>query len=116
MGTAYMISMHFEEAMHCFEEAYEINPKNSILMYRWSQLYSYDELAMTEKLDHARDLIRKAMECYSKEKIFKEQGTLVLKMLNLHNVAESYEYQRNFVESQLRHKEAEETAAITGKP
>lgn len=114
MGTVYMMNMHFEEAMHCFEEAFEINPNNSILFYRWSQLYSYDEIASIEKLDQAKDLIKKAMECYSREKIFKEQGRMVLKMLNLHNVAEAYEYQRNFVDSQLRHKQTEETSAITG--
>lgn len=109
-----MMSMHFTESVACFEEAYQLNSKNSLLYYRWSQAYSYEELATLEQLKQAKDLIRNAMECYSKERLFKEQGKLILKMLNLHNVAEALEYHRNFVESQLNHKEKEEMAAIMG--
>lgn len=109
-----MLACHFEEAIVCFEEAYSINQTNSILFFRWSQALAYDELASIERLELARELIRKAMECYSREKIFKEQSKMVLKMLNLHNAAEAFEYQRGFVDSQLRHKEAETLSAITG--
>lgn len=114
MTTAYMMNMNFTEATACLEEAYQINSKNSLLFYRWSQVYSYDELANKEQLLQARELIKQAMECYSKERLFRDQGKMVLKMLNLHNVAEALEYQRNFVESQLNHKEREETAMIGG--
>lgn len=105
---------HFEEAISAFEEAQTIHTTNSILYYRWSQALAYDELAPLEKLIIARDLIRKAMECFSKEKIFREQGKMVLKMLNLHNTAEAIEYQRGFVDSQIRHKESETVTAIAG--
>lgn len=107
---------HFEEAVACFEEAHSIHQKNSILYYRWSQALAYDELASLERLLHAQELIRQAMECFARERIFKEQGKMVLKMLNLHNAAEAFEYQRSFVESQLRHKEAEAVTAIAGSP
>ena len=105
---------HFEEAIVAFEEAHSIHTTNSILYYRWSQALAYDELASLDKLILARDLIRKAMESFSKEKIFREQGKMVLKMLNLHNTAEAIEYQRGFVDSQMRHKESETVTAIAG--
>jgi tetratricopeptide (TPR) repeat protein len=112
LGTAYMMACHFDEALLCFEEAHSLQPSNSILFFRWSQALSYNELASLDRLQHSQELIRKAMECYAREKIFKEQGKLVLKMLNIHNAAEAYEYQRGFVDSQLRHKETEAVTAI----
>lgn len=105
---------HFEEAISAFEEALAIQSANSILFFRWSQALSYDELASLERLVHSQELIKKAMECYAKEKIFREQGKMVLKMLNLHNAAEAFEYQRSFIESQLRHKETEAVTTIAG--
>ncbi len=114
LGTAYLMSCHFEEAVAAFEEAHAIHTANSILYFRWSQALSYDELASLERLAIAQDLVRKAMECYAREKIFREQGKMVLKMLNLHNAAEAFEYQRSFVESQVRHKENEAVATIAG--
>jgi len=112
LGTAYMMNLHFKEAQTCFEEACIICQTNSIMFYRWSQSLAYDEISSIEKLLHSRELLKKAMECFSKEKIFKEQGKLVLKMLNLHNAAEAFEYHRNFIESQIRHKEKETSSAI----
>lgn len=114
LGTAYLMSCHFEEALAAFEEAHSIQAANSILFYRWSQALAYDELASLERLVHSQELIRRAMECYAKEKIFREQGKMVLKMLNLHNAAEAFEYQRSFVDSQLRHKETEAVSTIAG--
>lgn len=114
LGTAYMMSYHFTEALGCFEEAVKLNDRNSILFFRWSQLLAYNELSSVEKLEHARELLKKCFECFSKEKIFKEQNKAILKMLNLHNAAESYEYQRNFIDSQIRNKESEDLNEIKG--
>ncbi len=115
LGTAYLMNFHFTEAQHCFEEAVQINDKNSVLFFRWSQLLAYDELATLDKLESARDLLRKCFENYSQEKIFKEQNKKILKMLNLHNAIESYEYQRNFIDSQMRNKQEEDLNEIKGK-
>jgi tetratricopeptide (TPR) repeat protein len=115
LGTAYLMNFHFSEAQSCFEEAVQINDKNSVLFFRWSQLLSYDELATVDKLESAKDLLRKCFECYSREKIFKEQNKMILKMLNLHNAIESYEYQRNFIDSQTRNKEEEDLNEIKGR-
>ena len=109
-----MMSCHFEEALICFEEAHSLQASNSILFFRWSQALAYDELASLDRLQHALELVKKAMECYAREKIFKDQGKMILKMLNLHNAAEALEYQRGFVDSQLRHKETEAVTAIAG--
>ena len=109
-----MMACHFEEALTCFEEAHSLQTSNSLLFFRWSQALAYDELASLDRLQHSQELIRKAMECFAREKIFKEQGKMVLKMLNLHNAAEAFEYQRGFVDSQLRHKEAEAVSSIAG--
>lgn len=97
-----------------FDEAHSLQPSNSILYFRWSQALSYEDLASLDRLQHALELVKKAMECYAREKILKEQGKLVLKMLNLHNAAEALEYQRGFVDSQLRHETAEAVSNIAG--
>jgi tetratricopeptide (TPR) repeat protein len=116
LGTAFLLNFHFTEAQHCFDEAVQINDKNSVLFFRWSQLLSYDELATVDKLENAKGLLKKCFENYSQEKIFKEQNKMVLKMLNLHNAIESYEYQRNFIDSQMRNKEEEDLSEIKGRP
>lgn len=107
------MSNHYSEAIQAFEEAVTLT-RTSILFFRWSQALAYDELASLERLLHAKELIKQAMEAYSGEKIFKEQGKMVLQMLNLHNAAEAFEYQRAFIESQLRHKENEAVKTVAG--
>ena len=114
LGTAFLMNNNFREAVSCFEEAQSINDSNSILYFRWSQLYSYDELATFETLALAKDLIRKSQESFAREKIFKTSNSAMLKLLNLHNVPESLEYQRNFVDAQIRNKENEEEAMLRG--
>jgi hypothetical protein len=72
-------------------------------------------LATIEKLESSKELLRKCFENYSQEKIFKEQNKMILKMLNLHNAVESYEYQRNFIDSQMRNKQEEDLNEIKGR-
>lgn len=114
LGVAYMMNLNFSEAIKVFEEAKQYNEKSSILFFRWSQSVSYNEMSTLEQLESSRELIRRCFECYSKEKVFKNQTPTILKMLNLHNAAEAFEYQRNFIESQIRHKTQEEFALVKG--
>ena len=78
MAAAYMMELHFDEAVVCCQEAYSLSQKTSILFYRWSQALSYNELANPEMLEISKDLIRKAAEAYAGEKIYKEQNKRVL--------------------------------------
>lgn len=114
LGVAYMMNLNFPEALQVLEEACSYNSKSSILYFRWSQCISYDELATLQQLEDSKELIRKCFECYAKENVFKNQTPAILKMLNLHNAAEAFEYQRNFIDSQIRHKTQEEFALIKG--
>lgn len=115
LAAAYMQEGHMDEAVACCEEAYSISTKNSLLYFRWSQAYSYDQLAPLEKLEEARALIRKAAEVYAGEKIYREQNQRILRMLNIHNTAEAIEFQRNHVETQIKMKEDEMKNTAKGK-
>lgn len=115
MSAAYMMELHFDEAIVCCEEAYALSQKTSILYYRWSQALSYNELANLEMLAISKDLIRKAAEAYAGEKIYKEQNKRILTMLNIHNTAESIEFQRNYVEGQIRLKNDEAYELLKGR-
>ncbi len=106
---------HFDEAEACCEEAHGISEKNSMLFFRWSQAYSYNELAQPEKLEQAKVLIRKAAEVFAGEKIYREQNQRVLRMLNIHNMAEAIEFQRNHVDNHIKMKEDEMKNLAKGK-
>jgi hypothetical protein len=106
-----MALSHFKMALIAIEDAFKISDKNSQLLYRRSQVRSFDKGASLEDLYKAKADIQMAIELRRVEKLFQQEGG-ILKLLNLHNSEEAYIEQAHFVEKRLKERREWETNCI----
>eukprot|EP01016_Furgasonia_blochmanni_P052518 TRINITY_DN8385_c0_g1_i7.p1 TRINITY_DN8385_c0_g1~~TRINITY_DN8385_c0_g1_i7.p1 ORF type:complete len:720 (+),score=178.67 TRINITY_DN8385_c0_g1_i7:114-2162(+) len=107
----YMALSHFKMALIAIEDAFKISDKNSQLLYRRSQVRSFNKGATLEDLYKAKADVELAIELRRVEKLFQQEGG-ILKLLNLHNAEEAYVEQAHYVEKRLKERREWETQCL----